>query len=217
MIAYGAYVEPGTSLLRTSVVITGSILVVSVLATLMIFPLVFGYGMNPAQGPELVFDVLPRVFSEMPGGRLIGTLFFVLLVLAALMPSIALLEPSVAWLIQRFRIGRIAAVCAVAGAAWVLGIGSVLSFSAWSGWHPLGILPMFADKTFFDVSDYVTANLMLPMGAILTSILVGWRLDATFMDRELVETTPVARRACRWLLRYVCPLAILGVFAATLI
>ncbi len=73
MIAFGAYIERGTSLVRTSLVITGSILAVSLLATMMIFPLVFGYGMNPAQGPALVFDVLPRVFTEMPGGRLIGT------------------------------------------------------------------------------------------------------------------------------------------------
>jgi neurotransmitter:Na+ symporter, NSS family len=217
MIAYGAYVEHGTSLIRTSVVITGSILLVSLLATIMIFPLVFGYGMNPAQGPELVFDVLPRLFAEMPGGRLVGTLFFILLVLAALMPSVALLEPAVAWLIQRLGLGRTSAVCVVAGAAWVLGLGSVLSFSWWSGWHPLAPIPIFADKTFFDVIDYMSANIMMPIGAILTSVLVGWRLNNAFTADELSETTPAVRIACRWLLRYVCPLAILAVLVATLI
>jgi NSS family neurotransmitter:Na+ symporter len=216
MLAYGAYIERGTSLVRTSLIVTGSILLVSLLATLMIFPLVFAYGMNPAQGPELVFDVLPRVFTEMPGGRFIGTLFFILLVLAALMPSVALLEPSVAWLMQRRGVSRTFAVCAVAIAVWVLGLGSVLSFNLWSDWRPLALVPPLADKTFFDAIDYVSANILLPMGAGLTSIFVGWRLDAAFLADELTETIPAVRVACRWLLRYICPLAILAVFVATL-
>jgi NSS family neurotransmitter:Na+ symporter len=217
MIAYGAYMRPGTSLVRTSLGITAAILLVSLLSTLMIFPLVFGYGMNPAQGPELVFEVLPRVFTEMQGGRLIGTLFFILLVLAALMPSIALLEPAVAWLIQRRNFSRTAAVWAIAGAAWVLGLGSVLSFNRWAGWRPLAFVPVLADKTFFDAMDYVSSNLMLPIGALLTSVLVGWRLGAVFATDELAETTSQARVACVWLLRYLCPIAILAIFVATLL
>jgi NSS family neurotransmitter:Na+ symporter len=217
MIAFGAYVERGTSLVRTSFVITGSILLVSVLATMMIFPLVFAYGMNPAQGPALVFDVLPRVFTEIPGGRIIGTLFFVLLVLAATTPSIALLEPGVAWLIRRRGMGRARAVWLVGTTSWVLGIGTVLSFNRWSGWHPLSFIPLFAHKTFFDVLDYVCSNIMMPIGALLTSVFIGWRLSTAFAKAELAETTPLARVACVWLLRYVCPLAILAVFIATLV
>lgn len=216
MIAYGAYVERGASLVRTSLVISGSILLVSLLATLVIFPLVFAYGMNPAQGAELVFDVLPRAFTEMPGGRLIGTLFFLLLVLAALTPSIAAIEPAVAWLVQRRGMRRMPAVCAVNGVSWVLGVGTVLSFNLWSQWRPLGFVPMLADKTFFDATDYVSANILLPIGALLTSVLVGWKLRASFIEEELAETTPRARRLCLWLLRYACPLAILAVFIAAL-
>jgi len=217
MIAFGAYVQRGTSLVRTSFVITGSILLVSLLATMMIFPLVFAYGMDPAQGPELVFNVLPRVFTEIPGGRIIGTLFFSLLVLAALMPSIALLEPGAAWLIRRHGISRASAVWLVGVTSWVIGIGTVLSFNLWSGWHPLSFIPIFAHKTFFDVLDYGCSNIMLPIGALLTSVLVGWRLGPVFAQRELAETTPFARIACVWLLRYICPLAILAVFIATLV
>src|SRR5882757_6781684 len=217
MIAFGAYVERGTSLIRTSLVITGSILGVSLLATIMIFPLVFGYGMNPAQGPALVFDVLPRVFTEIPGGRIIGTLFFLLLVLAATTPSIALLEPVAAWVTSRFRVGRVRAVWIIGVTSWVLGIGSVLSFNLGSDWHPLGFLPLFAHKTVFDVLDYVSSNIMMPVGALLTSILVGWRVSKAFELDELAETTPLARVACVWLLRYVCPIAILAVFIATLV
>lgn len=216
MIAYGAYVEPGTSLVRTSLVVTGSILLVSLLATLMVFPLVFAYGMDPAQGSQLVFEVLPRAFVEMPAGRFIGTLFFLLLVLAALMPSIALLEPAVAWLIRRRGLTRGVAVCAVATAAWVLGIGSVLSFNVAREWHPLGFVSGFETKSFFDLMDYGSSNIMLPIGALLTSILMGWRVSRT-LEEELAESTPFMRAACVGLLRYVCPVAILAIFIATLV
>jgi NSS family neurotransmitter:Na+ symporter len=217
MIAFGAYMERGTSLVRTALVITASILLVSLLATMMIFPLVFGYGMNPAQGAALVFDVLPRVFTEIPGGRVIGTLFFSLLVLAALTPSIALLEPGVAWLYRRYGVRRSVAVWLVGGSSWVLGIGTVLSFSLWRDWHPLGFLPVFAHKTFFDTLDYACSNIMLPAGAFLTSLLVGWRVNDIFASEELAETSPLARLAIVALLRYVCPLAILAVFIAAFI
>ncbi len=216
MIAYGAYTQRGTSLIRTSLVITGAILVVSLLAALAIFPLVFAYHMNPAQGPELVFEVLPRVFTEMPGGHLIGTLFFLLLVLAALMPSVALIEPAVAWLGQRYKLSRVASACTVAALAWLIGIGSVLSLNRWSAWRPLGFVPAFADKDFLGVLDYVTANLMLPVGALLTSLFVGWRLNTLFLEGELAESTSAARTACRWLLRYLCPIAIVAVAIAAL-
>lgn len=208
MLAYGAYVSKGTSLVRSALAITGSILLVSLLATLTIFPLVFQYGMDPAQGPELVFDVLATVFSEMPGGRVFGTLFFVLLVFAALTPSLAGMEPVVAWLQQHRQLARGRAVAVTIGLAWVLGIGSVLSFNLWSGWHPLAFVPVFADKTFFDVLDYVSANILPPIGALLTSVFVGWRLSRAIVDEELAETTQFARRVCVWLLRYVCPVAI---------
>ena len=216
MIAFGAYIQPGTSLVRTSLVITAAIVLVSLLATMMIFPLVFGYGMNPAQGPALVFDVLPRVFTEMPAGRLIGTLFFSLLVLAALTPSMACLEPPVAWLVRQ-GLGRASAVWLAGVTSWLIGVGSILSFSLWSQWHPLGFIPLFAHKTFFDVLDYVCSNIALPVGALLTSVLVGWRLSSSFAVSQLAETTSFARRACVWLLRYVCPVALLAVFIATLL
>ncbi len=217
MLAYGAYVAKGTSLVRSALAVTGSILLVSLLATLTIFPLVFQYAMDPAQGPELVFDVLATVFSEMPGGRLFGTLFFVLLVFAALTPSLAGMEPVVAWLQQHRKLARAKAVVVTISLSWVLGIGTVLSFNAWSGWHPLGFVPAFADKTFFAVLDYVSANILPPIGALLTSVFVGWRLSRAIVNEELAETTPFARRVCIWLLRYVCPVAITTMLISALV
>jgi len=153
----------------------------------------------------------------MPGGRLIGTLFFLLLVLAATTPSIALVEPIAQWVMSRFRVRRATAVWGIGITSWMLGIGSVLSFNRWADWFPLGFIPVFAHKTVFDVLDYVSSNIMMPVGALLTSILVGWRVSQAFERDELAETTPLARVACVWLLRYVCPVAILAVFVATLV
>ena len=141
MLAYGAYIPRGTSLVRSAAIVSGSILLVSLLSTLLVFPLVFQYGMNPAQGTELVFDVLPKAFAAMPAGRLVGSLFFLLLVFAALTPSIASLEPLVAYLQQRLGLGRAPAALASAGAAWVLGIASVLSFNLWADFGPWASCP----------------------------------------------------------------------------
>jgi NSS family neurotransmitter:Na+ symporter len=117
---------------------------------------------------------------------------------------------------QRLGLGRTSAVWSAAGLAWLLGLISVLSLNRWSAWHPLAFVPALAPKTFFEVMDYVSSNIMLPVGALLTSILVGWRLCAAFAVDELAETTRGARLACVWLLRYACPLAILAIFFATL-
>jgi len=217
MLAYGAYVPRGTSLVRSAAVISGSILLVSLLSTVLVFPLVFQYGMNPAEGTELVFEVLPEAFAEMPAGRLVGSLFFLLLVFAALTPSIAALEPLVAYLQQRWGQGRARAALLSGTAAWVLGIASVLSFNRWADRRPLWFLPGFAGKSWFDSIDYAASNLLLPVGAVLTSVFVGWRLQRAAVAEELAETTPLARRACVFLLRYLCPVAIVAVLIAKLL
>ncbi len=217
MIAYGSYVARGTSLLRCSLIIVASILLVSILASLMIFPLVFAYGMDPAQGTELVFEVLPTLFAEMPGGRVIGSLFFLLLIFAALTPSLAGLEPLVAWLQQRREFSRPMAAVTGGAASWLLGIGSLLSFSLWSEWRPLGFLPVFAQSTFFDVMDYVASNVLPPVGAFLTSAFVGWRVSRAIVAEQLIETIPIGRLLVVWLLRYACPIALAVILTTAMV
>ncbi|MFN7940970.1 MAG: sodium-dependent transporter [Thermoanaerobaculia bacterium] len=214
MLAYGAYVPRGASLLRSALLITGSIVLVSLLATLLVFPLVFAYGMNPAQGPELVFQVLPAAFAEMPAGRFVGAVFFILLAFAALTPSIAALEPAVAWLGQRHALPRRRAVALTTIAAFVLGLGSVLSFNLWAQWRPLAGLGRFGTMSFFGLIDFVSSNILLEVGAVATSVFVGWLLAARIPDEELAELSPGARRALLWSLRYLCPLAVLAVLVA---
>jgi NSS family neurotransmitter:Na+ symporter len=155
--------------------------------------------------------VLPIAFSEMPGGRLVGTLFFLLLVLAALTPSLAGIEPMVAWLAQRRGLSRSKSAFVAAAAVWVLGIGSVLSFNAWAHWHPFSGIARMRNMTVFDVLDFTSSNVMLPVGALLTCILVGWRLPGSLADTEMPEETLGTRRVVLFLLRYVCPLGIVAV------
>lgn len=216
MLAYGAYVPSNVSLVRSALLISASIVVVSVLATAMVFPLVFQYGLNPAQGPDLVFNVLPTAFVEMPAGRLVGTLFFLLLVLAALTPTIAGMEPMVAWLQQRRGYSRPMAVLLSIAIVWVLALGSVLSFNVWKHWYPLAWTSFFQHQTVFDVVDFVSSNILLPVGALLTCVFIGWRLPASLGQEELSADAPALQRCCRILLRFVCPVAIGAVLIAAL-
>jgi NSS family neurotransmitter:Na+ symporter len=214
MLAYGSYMQRRASLVRPALLVSGSILLVSLLATLMIFPLVFRFHMDPAGGPALVFEVLPTAFALMPGGRAIGTVFFVLLIFAALTPSLACFEPVVAWLQGRgFR--RAPAAVTTGIAMWLAGIGSVLSFNVLSDWHPIDRVPLFAGKTLFDVTDFVASNLLLPVGALLTCVFIGWRLDRATFAAELGGRLALAK-VCRTLLRYVCPAAITAVLITAL-
>jgi NSS family neurotransmitter:Na+ symporter len=153
----------------------------------------------------------------MPGGRLIGTLFFVLLSFAALTPSIAGIEPLVAWLEQRHRMRRAAAVLTTAAAAWIVGLGSVLSFNRWSSWHPFGAIPRFATMTFFDLMDFISSNVLLPVGALLVSAFLGWFLAKSIPAEELDAMSPLARRTVLFSLRYVTPVAISAVLISAIL
>lgn len=208
MIVYGAYMPAGEPVGRSVVAVIGSILVVSALATVVIFPLVFHYGLNPASGPELVFQVLPVAFAEMPGGRAIGTLFFALLVLAAFTPTMALMEPWVSWLMERFGLRRAVASCVATGSCWLVGQGSVASFGAAAQWRPLASIPRFAAMNLFGIVDFVSSNLLMPLSALLVSVFLGWRLAGRVPDEEYVGLSAGARRLLLFSLRYLCPVGI---------
>jgi NSS family neurotransmitter:Na+ symporter len=216
MIAYGSYMSRDAPLVRPALMVVIAILVVSLLATLLVFPLVFRFHMNPAGGPALVFDVLPTAFAVMPGGRLIGTTFFLLLILAALTPTLGCFEPVVAWF-QARGLGRGAAAAATAGSMCLAGVGSVLSFNVLADWHPLRFVPLLAGKTVFETVDYVSGNLMLPVGAVLTCLFTGWRLERARFAAELGGVGSLTWQLCRVLLRYVCPVAIVAVLMVALL
>lgn len=215
MIAYGSHVDARTSLPRSATVVALSIILASVLSSLLIFPLVFETGVDPAQGPQLAFIVMPSIFINMPGGALVGTLFFVLLAFAALTSSIAGLEPAGAWLMERSGMKRVPAIALIAAAAWVLGLATVFSFNYWSDVHPLAAVERFRTATIFDLTDFFASNLLLPVGALLTSLLVGWRLDRKVVDEEFGGHGAMGAMLIV-LLRYVCPIAIAGVLVGAM-
>lgn len=215
MIAYGSHVAAMTSLPRSAAVVTFSIILASVLSSLLIFPLVFGSDVDPAQGPQLAFIVMPSIFIGMPASELVGTLFFVLLGFAALSSSIAGLEPAGAWLMERFGMKRGPAISLVAAVAWLLGLATVLSFNHWSDWHPLAAIGRFRVSTVFDLIDYFASNILLPVGALLTALFVGWRLERNSTESDF-GASPAVRTLLLVLLRYLCPVAIVGVLVSAI-
>lgn len=215
MIAYGSHVAAETSLPRSAVVVTLSIIIASVLASVLIFPLAFGSGVDPAQGPELAFIVLPSIFIGMPGGAIVGALFFVLLAFAALSSSIAGLDPAGGWLMERFGLRRVPAVAIVASACWFCGLAMVLSFNHWSDVHPLAAVARFREATIFDLTDGFASNVLLPVGALFTSLLVGWRVNRQVIAVEFGANLR-GRAILSILLRYVCPIAIIAVLVTAI-
>lgn len=216
MMAYGSYVPKEISLTRSAVIIAGADTLVALLAGLMIFPLVFANGLDPGEGPGLIFVTLPTAFAGMAGGRIFGTLFFLLLAFAAVTSIIALIEPIVAYAEDRWKMMRRNACILIGFVAWLIGIASVLSFNAWAGIAPLGMFDAFAGMTVYALIDYFTANLLMPLGGILIALFVGWRLEPALLADELSFGSPFLFRLWLWMIRIVAPLAIVAVLYKSL-
>jgi NSS family neurotransmitter:Na+ symporter len=210
MMAYGAYMPKRASIAGSAVAIAFADTLVAILAGLAIFPLVFANGLDPAEGPGLIFVTLPVAFATMPGGRVFGTIFFLLLLVAAVTSAIAVLEPVVAWVIDRFGMRRKPATLASAVLAWTIGLASAFSFNIWSDFRPL------AGKTLYDLVDYLTANIMMPLGGLLIALFVGWRMKRAAVAEESALGEGLLFAGWRFLIRYLVPLAILVIFLAGL-
>ncbi|PIE40685.1 MAG: sodium-dependent transporter, partial [Gammaproteobacteria bacterium] len=160
IMAYGAYMNRGDSL-GSSVVTIGILdTMVAIVAGLVIFTIVFSNGLDPAAGPSLMFQTLPVAFSQMPGGIVLGGIFFTLIVFAAWSSAISLAEPAVAWAVESTNLNRVVATLLVCLPTWVLGIGCALSLNAWSDFTILG-------SNILDFLDKLTTNIMLPLGGLL--------------------------------------------------
>ncbi len=216
MMVYGAYVPKEVSLTRSALIIAGTDTLIALLAGLMIFPIVFANGLDPAEGPGLIFKTLPTAFVGMPGGALFGALFFVLLAFAAITSIIAIIEPIVSYAEDRWHMRRKVGCVVFGFLAWLIGLASVLSFNRWQDVIPLGMFDTFAGKTVFDLIDYFTANVMMPLGAILIALFVGWRMQPNVLDSELSFGSPWLFRTWIWTIRVVAPLAILGILISGL-
>lgn len=199
MIAYGGYLREKVSIPRTAAAVAISDTVCSLAAGLAIFPIVFGFGLDPAEGPGLVFVSLPVAFASMPGGGLFGTLFFALLAIAAIVSAVSLLEPLVAALgkdehRQRWTLR-------MGFAAWALGLVSVFSFNLLKDVQLGG-----SGRSLFDWMNFLTAELALPIVGIATAIFVGWIVPWDRLRDDFASD--FSYKSWRLLVRYVAPVVV---------
>jgi len=205
IMVYGSYLPDDASIANTSVTIALADTLVAIMAGLAIFPLVFASGLETGSGPGLIFVTLPIAFGQMPYGQIFGTGFFILLLFAAWTSSISLLEPAVAWLVENRGISR-ARSAAIAGLiAWVLGIGSVLSFNLWQDYR-------LFDKTYFEIMEYVTSNIMLPLGGLLIAVFTAWLMSRKAVIEELGLGEGLIFRTWLFVVRYVAPIGVVIIF-----
>ena len=210
MITYSAYMPREYSLKTSAVVVCIGDTVAALLAGFAIFPIVFASGLDPAEGPGLIFVTLPVAFGTMAGGHIIGTLFFVLLIFAAFTSAIGMLEPVVAWLEEK-RPGRRKQMAALAGTAvWVVGLGSVFSFSFMADVEPLAFIGI--DRNFFGIADFTVANVLAPINAFLIALFAGWVLKKATIDEEFAGDSSHWKSWWRIANRYLAPAALVIVF-----
>ncbi len=202
---YGSYLPKGVSISKTAILIAGTDTAVALLAGIAIFPIVFAAGLEPASGPGLIFQTLPIAFGNMTGGWLFGILFFVMLVFAALSSSISLIEPAVAWLIENKDMSRQQACIWSGGITWLLGFGTIFSFNVWSEFK-------IFDRTIFQLLDYLTANLMLPIGGFCIAVFAGWIMKQQHTEQELDMPDARSYQVWKFLVCYVSPAAVFLVF-----
>jgi NSS family neurotransmitter:Na+ symporter len=212
IMVYGSYMPSSSSIAASAILIALLDTMVALLAGMAIFPIVFANGLEPGAGPGLIFQTLPIAFGAMPGGRFFGSLFFVLLVFAAWTSAISLIEPAVAWLVENLKMSRVRAAIWVGIAGWLLGLMTVFSFNIWADVHPLSMFHHFRDKTLFDLLDYLTANIMLPLGGLTIAVFAGWFMSRSSTVDELGMGDRVGYRLWRWVIRYVTPVAVILVF-----
>ncbi len=204
IMVYGSYLPSGVSIAKTSLYIAAADTTVALLAGIAIFPLVFANGLEPGSGPGLIFQTIPIAFGNMTGGWLFGILFFVLLVLAALTSAISLIEPVVAWLVENKGYTRIKASVVSGVSTWALGVSVALSFNVWSDFKIFG-------KTIFDFLDYLTANLMLPIGGFCIAVFATWVMHQKHVKDEL-DMPEQQYVIWKFLASYIAPASVFLVF-----
>lgn len=208
ILAYGAYLQREASIPKSAFAIAAANVSVDLLAGLAIFPIVFAYGLAPGAGPGLLFETLPVAFGQMPGGRLVGTLFLLLVLFAALSTSISMLESVVARLVEFNRWSRAKMTVLAGGLVWVLGLGSVFSHNIWSNFTPLDFIPLLEGATIFRIVDFFVVNNLILISAFFLCIFVGWVMSEHALKDELDIVQDSWFRVWRVVMRYIAPAAI---------
>ncbi len=208
LIAYGSYVPKDANLRGTVLQVSLLDTMVAMLSGLIIFPAAFSAGINPGAGPALVFETLPAIFNTLPMSMLWASIFFILLIIAALTTTMSFHEVVTMYFVEEWRFTRRAGVFCASGIAVVLSVIASLSLGNWSEYTIFG-------KSIFDAMDYVTANFMMPLGGMFTCICISWYLDKNILANQV---TNFGKLKCSYipviffLLKYICPVAIFFIF-----
>ncbi len=210
MLTYGSYLSKERDLVASSVLVSVLDTIVALMACVVLFPIIFSFGMEPEAGPGLVFKSMPIALSQMGGGVVLTIVFFALLFFAALTSAISLLEVVASTVIDQLGWPRRRAVMACGTAIFLFGIPSALSgsgalFGKWSA--------LFG-KNFFDSMDYLASNWLLPLGGLFIALFVGWAMPEKMRREEFELGSKFGRFYGVWLftLRFVVPLAVLAVW-----
>ena len=213
LITYGSYVKKSDNLTSTAFSVVLADTVIALLAGIVIFPAAFSFGVNPQAGMGLVFNTIPMIFNQMVGGYWFCIIFFVLLAIAALTSTISLLEVVVAYVSEELHMKRQWATVAACAGTMLLGAFASLSLMSDT---PFTI----GGRPVFDWMDFVSSNILLPIGGVFIVIFVGWYLGKTKFFEEVTNggtiTSPL-KRIIFFIIRYLAPLAITVVFISGLI
>lgn len=212
LITYGSYIPKDNNLASTAVQVSMVDLLVAMLAGIAIFPAVFAFGISPSSGEALTFIVLPGIFQQMAGGMIFAFTFFFLLAIAALTSTISVLEVIVAYFSEQLNLSRRKAVVIATLAMFILGVAASLS------WGPMKGIKLFG-LNIFDLFNYSTANILLPLGGLLIVLFLGWFYPNRDVREELSNSGSLKARyytLFRVAIRFIAPVAIALVFLSGL-
>jgi neurotransmitter:Na+ symporter, NSS family len=208
LITYGSYIKKDNNLAGTAIEVTAADTVIALLAGIAIFPAVFAFGIEPNSGAGLVFITLPNVFQQMSGGYIFSILFFILLAVAALTSSISILEVVVAYFKEEFKMGRISATILATVLISILGVMCSLSMGEFGFFKILGL-------NLFDLMDWISANMLLPLGGLFIALFTGWFLKRKRVSQEIgkgVKPKGYFLSVFMFLVKFIAPVAIAIVF-----
>ena len=208
LITYGSYIRKDNNLTTTAVQVSAADTIIAILAGVMIFPAVFAFNIQPNEGPGLVFIVLPNIFEQMPGGYFFSLIFFILLTVAALTSSISVLEVVVAYFLEEFNITRKKATIIATIAISIIGVICTMS------WGPLSDIDI-AGMSIFGVLEFTAANILLPLGALLIVVFLGWQLGKQKVKDELSNKGTIKVRLLNvflFIVKVIAPIAIALIF-----
>ena len=205
IMAYGSYMPQQANIGKTVLAVVVLDTLCALTAGMIIFPIVFSYGLEPSSGPGLLFEAMPLALGALPAGQYVGAFFFVLVLVAAWTSAISMAEPMIAWCVEK-GVGRKKAAFMVCAVAWFLGFATILSFNHWSEVTLFG-------RTVFDNIDFITASILMPLGGLMIAMFVGWYVLREDINRAMSMRSSAAISLWLRVLRYLSPIAILVIFA----